>query len=71
MGNLNDVVFCLQDINRGDRTKHAMTKSMGTLATTLSAPRSGTHRTLTLTLTPHTHTRARLPLTPISYTVIS
>jgi len=58
------------DINRGDRTKHAMTKSMGTLATTLSAPRSGTHRTLTLTLTPHTHTRARLPLTPISYTVI-
>jgi hypothetical protein len=59
------------DINRGDRTKHAMTKSMGTLATTLSAPRSGTHRTLTLTLTPHTHTRARLPLTPISNPVIT
>ena len=57
------------DINRGDRTKHAMTKSMGTLATTLSTPRSGTHGTLTLT--PHTNTRARLPLTLISYPVIS
>ena len=56
------------DINRGDRTKHAMTKSMGTLATTLSAPRSGTHGTLTLT--PHTNA-SRLPLTPISFPLIT
>ena len=56
------------DINRGDRTKHAMTKSMGTLATTLSAPRSGTHGTLTVT--PHTHT-SRFPLTLISFPLIS
>lgn len=56
------------DINRGDRTKHAMTKSMGTLATTLSAPRSGMHGTLTVT--PHTHT-SRFPLTLISFPLIS